>query len=246
MKHNLPENPSREGAHEMFDRIAHRYDLLNRILSMGTDRGWRKRMRSYLPGSGPLQLLDLATGTADVMLFLESTSGRIQSGVGVDLSLGMLKVGHRKLRHRGLTEKLKLVRGDATALGVGDARFDAATFSFGIRNVLDVPAALHEMLRTLKPGGRALILEFSIPRSILVRAPYLFYFRNILPLIGGAVSGDADAYRYLNKTVESFPYGDAFLKLMADAGFTNLRAVPLTFGIATLYVGDCAEQTEEV
>ncbi len=222
----------------MFDRIAHRYDLLNRLLSMGTDKGWRKTMRQYLPGSGPLRLLDLATGTADVMLFLERTSGRIGSGVGLDLSAGMLSYGCVKIRRRRLQDKLRLVRGDATKLGMADAAFDAATFSFGIRNVLDVPAALREMLRVLKPGGRALILEFSIPASPLVRIPYLFYFRNILPLIGGMVSGDTQAYRYLNKTVETFPYGEAFLSLMRDAGYVNTRAIPLSFGIATLYLGD--------
>lgn len=222
----------------MFDRIAHRYDLLNRILSMGTDKGWRKKMRQYLPGTGPLRLLDLATGTADVMLFLDKTSGRIGSGVGLDLSAGMLHYGQIKIRERGLSQRLRMVRGDATCLGAAADSFDAATFSFGIRNVLDVPAALREMLRVLRPGGRALILEFSIPGNPLVRIPYLFYFRHILPLIGGAVSGDASAYRYLNKTVETFPYGEAFLSLMRDAGFTNTRAIPLTFGIATLYLGD--------
>lgn len=230
--------PSREGAHKMFDRIAHRYDLLNRILSMGTDKGWRKTMRRYLPGEGPLRLLDLATGTADVMLFLDRTSGRIESGVGLDLSAGMLSFGRIKIHERGLEKRLRLVRGDATCLGAASDSFDAATFSFGIRNVLDVPAALREMLRVLRPGGRALILEFSIPRLAIVRVPYLLYFRHVLPLIGGIVSGDASAYRYLNKTVETFPYGDAFLSLMRDAGYENLRAIPLSFGIATLYLGD--------
>lgn len=222
----------------MFDRIAHRYDLLNRILSMGTDRGWRKMMRRYLPGSGPIRLLDLATGTADVMLFLDRTSGRIGSGVGLDLSAGMLSYGRIKIRDRGLSSKLRLVRGDATCLGAGTDQFDAATFSFGIRNVLDVPAALREMLRVLKPGGRALILEFSIPANPIVRIPYLFYFRHVLPLIGGLVSGDSQAYRYLNKTVETFPYGEDFMALMRDAGYEHLKAIPLSFGIATLYLGD--------
>ncbi|MFM1920838.1 MAG: hypothetical protein RLZZ303_2472 [Candidatus Hydrogenedentota bacterium] len=225
----------------MFDRIAHRYDLLNRILSMGTDRAWRKTMRRYLPGQGPLRLLDIATGTADVMLFLDRTSGRIASGVGLDLSAGMLSHGRGKILARGLDGRLRLVRGDATCLGAAEGSFDAATFSFGIRNVLDVPAALREMLRVLRPGGRALILEFSIPGSPLIRVPYLFYFRHILPLIGGALSGDTQAYRYLNKTVETFPYGEAFLALMRDAGYVNLKAVPLSFGIATLYLGDKPE-----
>lgn len=224
----------------MFDRIAHRYDLLNRLLSMGTDRGWRKKMVHYLPGQGPLHLLDLATGTADVLLFFERTSNRIARAVGLDLSAGMLGYGREKVRRAGLDEKLALVRGDGTRLPVADNSFDAVTISFGIRNYLDVDAGLREMLRILKPGGRALILEFSLPGSALVRLPYLFYFRNVLPLVGGAISGDAQAYRYLNKTVETFPYGDAFVHLMRKAGFTNARAIPLSFGIATLYLGDKA------
>jgi demethylmenaquinone methyltransferase/2-methoxy-6-polyprenyl-1,4-benzoquinol methylase len=224
----------------MFDRIAHRYDLLNRLLSMGTDKAWRKTMRRYLPGEGPLELLDLATGTADVLLFLERTSGRIARGVGLDMSAGMLSYGQEKVERAGLSRKLKLTHGDATCLPIASESFDAVTISFGIRNVLDVDAALREMLRILRPGGRALILEFSLPGSALVRVPYLFYFRNILPLVGGAISGDTQAYRYLNKTVETFPFGEDFLQLMRNAGFANTRAIPLSFGIATLYMGDRA------
>ena len=116
--------------------------------------------------------------------------------------------------------------------------FDAVTISFGIRNVLDVPKGLREMHRVLRPGGRALILEFSLPANAFIRWGYLLYFRNVLPLVGGLVSGDAKAYRYLNETVETFPYGAAFTALMTDAGFENVQAKPLTFGIATLYRGD--------
>jgi demethylmenaquinone methyltransferase/2-methoxy-6-polyprenyl-1,4-benzoquinol methylase len=237
---HAPDSPSRQDAYKMFDRIAHRYDLLNRMLSMGTDRGWRKRMAAFIPDKPQVRLLDLATGTADVMLFLEGRCPRVTSAVGLDMSGGMLGYGHEKIRRRGLSHKLRLMRGDGTKIGAADDSFDAVTISFGIRNFLDVPAGLREMRRVLRSRGRVLILEFSIPANPFVRIPYLLYFRHVLPVVGGIVSGDSSAYRYLNKTVETFPYGEAFAALMRDAGFTNVKAIPLSFGIATLYVGDKA------
>jgi len=224
----------------MFDRIAHRYDLLNRLLSMGTDIRWRKQMAQHLPEGDALNVLDLATGTADVLISLRKHAPRVRRGVGMDMSGGMLHHGLEKLRHLGLHGPFQLVRADATCVAAASGAFDAATISFGIRNVLDVSAGLREMRRVLRPGGRALILEFSLPGNRLLRALYLFYFRNILPLLGGLISGDASAYRYLNETVESFPYGEAFCVLMRDAGFSGVRAIPLSFGIATLYVGEHA------
>jgi demethylmenaquinone methyltransferase/2-methoxy-6-polyprenyl-1,4-benzoquinol methylase len=229
--------PSKARAWQMFDRIARRYDLLNRLLSLGRDVAWRKRLARHLPDGAALRVLDVATGTADVLLFLHDACGRIGSGVGVDMSSGMLGHGLRKVRRRDETGRFRLVRGDATVLPVRAGSFDAATIAFGIRNVEDVPAGLREMHRALRPGGRALILEFSLPRNRLVRLGYLAYFRHVLPRIGGLVSGDLAAYRYLNATVETFPYGEAFCALMRDAGFMDVRAFPYTLGIATLYVG---------
>jgi demethylmenaquinone methyltransferase/2-methoxy-6-polyprenyl-1,4-benzoquinol methylase len=190
-----------------------------------------------LPKGNALRVLDLATGTADVLIAMASQPGRVASGIGVDPSGGMLAYGRRKLLRRGLEGPFCLVRGDAMRLGLADASFDAATIAFGIRNVADVPLGLREIHRVLRPGGRALVLEFSLPRNVLFRSGYLFYFRHVLPRIGGLLSGDQAAYRYLNETVETFPYGDAFLALLREAGFTELRARPLTFGIATLYEG---------
>ena len=233
-----PNEPSRLRVWQMFDRIAHRYDLLNRLLSFGRDVAWRRRMALQLPARESLHLLDLATGTADVPLFLNAESGRVAYAVGIDMSWGMLVHGREKVIKAGVEKKLALVRGDATLLPVGSGRFDVVTIAFGIRNVLDVDAALREMRRVLRPGGRALVLEFSLPASRLVRWPYLFYFRHVLPRAGGLISGDAHAYRYLNKTVETFPYGAPFCALMTGAGFTSVRAFPLTFGVATLYVAD--------
>ena len=222
----------------MFDRIAPRYDLLNRLLSARRDVAWRKRLAGHLPPGTDLEVLDLATGTGDVLVSLCGKCGRAGRRVGVDMSSRMLAQGQAKLRTRGLTDRLMLVRGDATHLGIASAQFDAVTMAFGIRNVTDVAAALDEMHRILKPDGRALILEFSLPRCRALRWLYLAYFRHVLPRLGSSISGDPYAYRYLNQTVESFPYGKAFCDLMAAAGFRNVIAHSLTFGIATLYCGD--------
>jgi len=149
----------------------------------------------------------------------------------------MLAIGRQKILGQNLGEQLRMVRGDAMCIAFDDARFDAVTIAFGIRNVLDVPEALREMRRVLAPGGRALVLEFSLPRNALLRAGYLFYFRHVLPRVGALISGDSYAYRYLNATVETFPFGEAFCALMRDAGFGEVKAHTLTFGIATIYEG---------
>jgi demethylmenaquinone methyltransferase/2-methoxy-6-polyprenyl-1,4-benzoquinol methylase len=230
--------PSRDRVDRMFDRIAHRYDLLNRMLSFGRDIAWRKRMARYLPPHKSLHVLDLATGTADVLLFLHRQEPRVAHGVGVDPSAGMLGFGQGKIRKAGLDTRFRLVRGDGQYLSFPSDTFDAVTIAFGIRNVADVSKGLREMHRVLRRGGRVLILEFSLPRNRLVRWGYLFYFRHVLPRVGGLISGDSYAYRYLNATVETFPYGEAFCQLMREAGFQDVQARPLTFGIASLYVGD--------
>ncbi|GMU92221.1 MAG: demethylmenaquinone methyltransferase [Candidatus Hydrogenedentota bacterium] len=230
--------PERVDVWRMFDRIAPRYDLLNRLLSMRRDVAWRKRLATLLPKRDPLTVLDLATGTGDVLLALRRNCARVRSGVGVDMAGNMLKIGKEKFESKGDASVLRMVRGDATRLAVAESSFDAVTIAFGIRNVLDVEAALREMRRVLKPGGRALILEFSLPAFAPLRAGYLLYFRHVLPRIGGLVSGDAYAYRYLNQTVETFPYGETFCELMRKAGYQDVRAHPLTFGIATIYQGD--------
>lgn len=237
-----PENnqpgPSRRNVWRMFDQIAGTYDLVNRLLSMRRDVVWRRKMAGMLPPGKALRVLDLATGTCDVLLALRRHAPSVAGGAGADMSGGMLRGGQRKLAAAGLAGMFPLVRSDATRLAFADGVFDAVTIAFGIRNVVDTDAALGEMLRVLKPGGRALILEFSLPSNALFRAVYLFYFRHVLPRLGGLVSGKPVAYRYLNETVEAFPYGEAFCALMARAGFERVSAKPLTFGIATLYTGD--------
>lgn len=238
-----PGGPSRRQVWKMFDQIADTYDLVNRLLSFRRDVAWRKRLALRMP-SGPTRVLDLATGTCDVPLALRRHCGERVRGTGADMSGGMLRGGKRKLEAAGLSGTFSLVRADATRLGFAGASFDAVTIAFGIRNVVDVDAALREMLRVLRPGGRALILEFSLPKNVLFRAGYLLYFRHILPRLGGAVSGKPAAYRYLNETVEAFPYGGAFCERMEQAGFHGITAGALTFGIATLYEGTRPDKGE--
>lgn len=222
----------------MFDRIAPRYDLLNRLLSAGRDVAWRRRMANFLPDRGPLHLLDVATGTGDQVFSLLASNRGVVRATGVDMAERMLDVGREKALRKGLADVVRLSTGDATALPEPDASYDVATISFGIRNVIDVPRALREMARVLKPGGRVLILEFSLPTAPVLRPLYLFYLRHVLPLVGGLLSGDLKAYRYLNVTIESFPYGEAFCRLLREAGFVEVRANPLTLGVATIYQGD--------
>ncbi len=234
------DEPSRKQVWTMFDRIAHRYDLLNRLLSGGQDVVWRKKVAKYLPNRANQRVLDLATGTADLLISMTRHNQQVGSGIGIDMAEKMLDIGREKLSKMQLSDRLELKVGDATTIPYEDDQFDAVTISFGIRNVIDVSKGLAEMQRVLNPGGRAIILEFSLPSNRLIRSAYLFYFRHILPKIGGLISGDSYAYGYLNKTVETFPYGDEFCQLMRDVGFENVKMKPLTFGIATIYYGDKA------
>lgn len=236
-----PKPSPRQGVWRMFDRIAPRYDLLNRLLSFGRDMAWRRALVRHLPSGSDLLALDLATGTADMLLLLGE--GGVRRGIGLDPSAGMLNFAQNKIRRRQLLVQLGLVRGDATRLGFGDCTFDVITVAFGIRNMADVAGALREMERVLRPGGRALILEFSMTENRLFRGVYLAYFRHVLPRIGGWISGDRDAYRYLNRTVEAFPYGETFAMAMRAAGFREVTVHPLSFGIATIYIGEKAGKT---
>lgn len=233
-----PPEHSRKEVWKMFDRIAHKYDFLNRALSFGQDIAWRKKMRSFLPQDKPLELLDLATGTGDQIFFLLDGKAAITDALGLDLSEGMLEHGRTKVKERGLEDKMRLETGDAMNVPVDSESKDVVTISFGIRNVTHVPTSLKEMLRVLRPGGRVQILEASLPANKVVRAFYLFYFRKVLPLVGGWISGDSYAYRYLNETVETFPCGEDFCQLMRDAGFENVHFKAMTFGIASIYIGD--------
>ncbi|MDY0270849.1 bifunctional demethylmenaquinone methyltransferase/2-methoxy-6-polyprenyl-1,4-benzoquinol methylase UbiE [Trichloromonas sp.] len=224
------------GIREMFDAIAPRYDLLNRLLSLGIDRRWRtfavKQLN--LPENG--RILDVATGTGDVALEIAAQSPPSLTIVGADLTPGMLKVGQEKIARSPYRDRITLVTAPCEAMPHPDGQFDGVTIAFGIRNVVDRPAGLREMWRVLKPGGKVVILEFSHPKSRLFKEIYYFYFRKVLPWIGGLIS-KRSAYQYLPDSVLEFPDQETFKKMMEEAGFAQVVYHELTFGIATVHVG---------
>ena len=217
----------------MFDAIAPRYDLLNRVLSAGIDRRWRARAIGALQLTGCETLLDVCTGTADVAL--EGRRRGAARVVGIDFAGAMLSLGLKKIRAAGEAARIALVRGDAMQLPVPDASADAATVAFGIRNVQRPEVACAEMARALRRGGRLAILEFGVPRIPGVSTLYLWYFEHLLPLVGRVISGHRAAYSYLPASVGTFPPPPEFMKILRQAGFDDVRVVPLTFGIVYLY-----------
>jgi demethylmenaquinone methyltransferase/2-methoxy-6-polyprenyl-1,4-benzoquinol methylase len=221
---------------QIFDAIAPTYDRTNRILSGGIDLYWRRKMASLLPKTEKIKLLDLATGTGDQLLSLIKNSPRIHQAVGIDLAEEMLKVGRTKLKNYAHQVTLKMA--SATAIPYLENTFDCATMSFGIRNVDNVPGCLREIHRVLRPNGRALILEFSLPTNRWVQKTYLLYLNKLLPHIGKLISAHEIAYTYLAKTIQAFPQAGAFCKLMEEAGFHSVKANPLTLGIVTIYQGE--------
>lgn len=224
---------------KIFDQIAPTYDRLNRILSAGIDIYWRRVLRANLPKRNQLKILDLATGTGDVAVTLAKDS-KVASVLGTDLSEGMLRVGREKIKSLKLDHKISMKVGDGVTIPEKDESYDVITVSFGIRNFPDFEESLRNMRRVLRPGGRAMVLELSMPKNPIIKSFYQFYFRYVLPLIGNSMSKHGDAYTYLNKTVESFPNGQDFADSMKRAGFVNVTYKPLTFAIATLYWGDKA------
>ncbi|MET0554507.1 MAG: ubiquinone/menaquinone biosynthesis methyltransferase [Vicinamibacteria bacterium] len=229
----VPGRPQQAAVRSMFDRIAPRYDLLNRLLSAGIDVRWRRAAADWLELAPGARVLDLCTGTADLLIEVlrRDPSHR---GVGIDLSSGMLVRGAAKLSARGLAGRSALASGDAEQLPLAGGLFDGALVAFGIRNVGDRPAALGELRRVLRPGGRLVVLEFSMPRG-LMGALYRFYFGQVLPRVGRLVSGDGAAYSYLPASVAVFPEPPAFAALLEQAGFARIRFRALTAGIAHLY-----------
>lgn len=219
----------------MFDAIAGRYDLLNTVLSGGLDRYWRFRAIRALGLTGRERLLDVCTGTADVAVAGARAARGAARVVGVDFAGAMLAHGVTKLRAQALDARVQLVRGDAMHLPVADASVDGVTIAFGIRNVQRPEVACGELLRVLRPGGRLAILEFGLPVVPAVRPLYLWYFNHVLPRIGRAVSRHSMAYDYLPQSVGSFPWGEAFARILRDTGFSQVTARPLSFGIVYLY-----------
>jgi len=221
---------------KMFNSIAGRYDFLNRLLSLGQDIRWRNALKRYLPGSSGLTVLDLATGTADVLIALAKGNSKIQRGIGIDPAVKMLEIGRKKILAEHLDDRLMLQQGDAQSLPFLDGTFDCVTISFGIRNIPDLRVALMEMYRVTKKGGRILILEFSKPENPVLKAGHWLYLQTFVPLVGFLFSGNFKAYTYLNQTIQTFPYGERFCKILKQMGFVAIEPHPLMGGAATIYV----------
>jgi demethylmenaquinone methyltransferase/2-methoxy-6-polyprenyl-1,4-benzoquinol methylase len=219
----------------MFDAIAGRYDLLNRLISLGIDQGWRRQTVAALELKGPSHTLDLATGTADLAVLTARTYPEA-TVTGVDPSIKMMDVGRGKLVKLGLSERIELVLGDAQALPFSDNTFDGTTIAFGIRNVPDRVRALKEMARVTRAGRRIAILELSEPRSGAFAGLKRFHMHRVVPWLGSILSGSRE-YRYLPESIAAFPSPPEFLALMTNAGIREVQAIPLTLGVCHLYVG---------
>ncbi len=228
-----PTGSKKEQVKQMFDNIAHRYDFLNRFLSMGIDKGWRKKAIKMLAKQNPKRILDVATGTGDFAI--ETLKINPDEVIGVDISEGMLEMGRKKLEEKGIS-KIILQQGDSENLQFDDNSFDAVIVAFGVRNFENLQKGLSEIHRVLKPGGTAMVLEFSKPRG-LFKLIYNFYFNVILPLWGKLFSGDNSAYTYLPESVKAFPEGEAFKEIMSDVKYNNVNDRRLTFGICSIYTG---------
>ena len=220
----------------MFSTIAHRYDLLNRVLSLGIDRSWRKFAVGQLPKAENAYYLDVATGTCDVALEIVNSipGSRVQ---GVDFSTGMLELGKEKVMTAQLTDSIHLRFGDATALPFQDNTFDGSIIAFGIRNVQEYKKGISEMGRVVKSGGRVVILEFTSVQNRVFKPLYRFYITKVLPSIGEIISGKKGAYTYLPQSMLSFPAPDELKKTMEETGLQNVRYHKLTLGAVTVHVG---------
>lgn len=226
----------KEGVRKLFDNIAPSYDKLNHILSLNIDKFWRKRaVRELLDEVRPLKILDVACGTGDFTIQIAQKASRGSEVIGVDISEGMMAVGREKIRKSGVSAELYVA--DCEDLPYSDNSFDRISVGFGVRNFEHLEIGLKEMYRVLRPGGKLVILELSVPTNPFLRWCYKLYFLKILPAIGGLVSGDRGAYEYLPDSVLHFPRPDKFIPIMNSAGFDVVEHTPLTLGICRMYVG---------
>ncbi len=228
------EGSKKDQVRSMFDRIASRYDLLNRLLSFGIDRIWRRNVVKLLRGFQAPVILDVATGTGD--LAVEICRINPVAVYGLDLSSQMLEVAQKKIQQKNLHMTIQLREGDSENLPFEDNFFDAVTVAFGVRNFENLGKGLAEMQRVLRPGGKLIVLEFSKPSVFPFKQFYYFYFTRILPWWGGMISRDKDAYKYLPASVLQFPEGEDFENELQTAGLEPEKSIPQTFGIATIYV----------
>ena len=230
--------PKKEKIQEMFDSVAPSYDRLNHIMSLGIDRIWRRKALREIVDGSQQRILDVACGTGDSSIAIAKAAGSGTRVTGVDISEGMMSLVMRKASHEGVHDRIKLLKADAEALPFPDGNFHRVTCAFGIRNFEHKDIALQEFLRVLAPGGKAVILELSLPDNKRLRKLYDLYFMHILPFVGGLISGNKEAYKYLPASVHAFPAPPVFCNMMRDAGFSNVRFRTFTLGLCRLYIGE--------
>lgn len=225
----------KEGIRRLFDSIASDYDRLNHILSLNIDKGWRKKaVRELADVKSPLRVLDVACGTGDFTIEIARKLPDGSEIAGVDISEGMMEIGREKIMKAGVSAQMSVA--DCEDLPYDDCTFDRVSVGFGVRNFEHLELGLKEMFRVLKPDGKLVVLELSIPSNPLARWCYLLYFQRILPAIGGFFSGDRGAYEYLRASVLRFPAPDVFAAMLESAGFSHVEHKALTFGICRMYV----------
>lgn len=227
----------------MFSSIAPRYDLLNRLLSLGRDQAWRKFAVAQIPPMEKGVILDIAAGTGDIALALAKTQPENTKIIGLDFSIPMLKIAQKKIYKKGLSNRIKLSLANALSLPFMSETANAIIIAFGLRNLSDPGRGLIEMCRVIRPGGHLVILEFSNPKNYFFKKLYYLYFLRVLPWLGGIISQNRKAYQYLPESVLAFPYGDALREKLAQSGFQAVSYYPLTWGIAAVYT---ARKPEEV
>jgi demethylmenaquinone methyltransferase/2-methoxy-6-polyprenyl-1,4-benzoquinol methylase len=223
----------KEQVAQMFDNISENYDGLNRVISLGIDMKWRKKVVALVAEKNPERILDIATGTGDLVIMMSNTSAK--KIIGLDISAGMLEVGKQKIEAKKLTEKIEMVLGDSENMPYPDNYFDAITVSFGIRNFETLEKGLAEIYRVLKPNGIFVILETSVPTKFPFKQGYAFYTKYILPIIGKVFSKDNDAYGYLSESAANFPFGETLNNILRKISFIECKAMPQTMGVATIY-----------
>jgi len=231
------EESKKNQVRQMFNNIAGRYDFLNRFLSLGIDRGWRKKAIALIRAQSQPRILDIASGTGDLAIEMaqQIKGARV---TGLDLAPEMLRIGRQKAQKKQLSSSITFVEGDAENLPFQDNTFEVITVAFGVRNFEQPEKGLKEMNRVLKPGGQLIILEFSKTESRVFKGLFNFYFKYILPKIGRLLSRDAKAYQYLYESVQAFPSGNEFLKMLNRNGYHSNRWIPLTFGVCSIYYGE--------
>ena len=221
----------------MFDDIAFRYDFLNRFLSAGIDIRWRKKALKQLENKKPQLILDVATGTADVAI-MASRLLKPNKITGIDISDGMLEIGRKKIQKLDLQNTIELLNGDCETINFSDNSFDAVTVAFGVRNFENLEKGLSEIKRVLKPGGKLVVLEFSKPKSTVVKVVYNLYMKVITPNVGKIFSKNRNAYQYLDESINKFPEGKNFTVILDKLGYRNTYTKPLSLGICSIYCGE--------